>query len=190
MESIDPMWFERADLRAALAGHDIGAVYRALQALGISQRQIAALTGQAQSDVSEIVHGRDVHDYRVLVRIAEGLGIPRERMGLSFGAYAGNARVEGLSREVVEEMRRRLLLALAGITLVGHPVPGLGQLGPLPRPLPVPLPSEVTGLHVVRVRDLTERLSDAGRTYGSDPQVSSAAAEWASLLVEVPGAEP
>jgi predicted XRE-type DNA-binding protein len=58
MESIDPALFERADLRAALATHDIGAVYRALRDLGVSQRQIAALTGQCQSDVSEIVNGR------------------------------------------------------------------------------------------------------------------------------------
>lgn len=50
---IDPALFERADLRAALAGHDIGAVYRALQDRGISQRRIAALTGQSQSEVAD-----------------------------------------------------------------------------------------------------------------------------------------
>jgi transcriptional regulator with XRE-family HTH domain len=187
---IDPALFERADLRAALAGHDIGTVYRALQDLGVSQRQIAALTGQAQSDVFEILHGREVNDYQVLVRIAEGLGIPREWMGLSFGAYPGETVTEGLPKEVVEEMRRRALFALAGITLVGRPVPGLGQLGPLPAPLPVPLPSRVLGLHVVKVRELTQRLGEAGRTYGSDPQVSSAAAEWAHGLLSVPSAEP
>ena len=189
-EPIDPGLFERADLRAALAGHDIGAVYQVLQDLGVSQRQIAALTGQSQSDVFEILHGREVNDYRVLVRIAEGLGIPRERMGLSFGAYSGVARADDLPREVVEEVRRRALLAVAGITLVGAPVLGLGELGPLPAPLPVPLPSRVLGLHVVKVRNLTQRLDEASCTYGSDPQVSSAAAEWASGLLGVPGAEP
>jgi transcriptional regulator with XRE-family HTH domain len=190
VESIDPAVFERADLRAALAGHDIGTVYRALQDLGLSQRQIAALTGQSQSEVFEILHGREVTDYRVLVRIAEGLGIPREWMGLSFGAYAGKIVAKGLPEEVVEAMRRRVLLALAGITLVGKPVPGLGELGPLPAPLPVPLPYRVLGLHVVKVRKLTQRLDEAGRAYGSDPWVSSAAAEWAHGLLSVPGAEP
>jgi transcriptional regulator with XRE-family HTH domain len=190
VEPIDPRLFERADLRAALAGHDIGALYRALQDLGVSQRRIAALTSQSQSEVSEIVHGRAVHDYRVLVRIAEGLNIPRERMGLSFGTYPGEARADSLPQEVLEEMRRRVLLALAGITLVGKPITGLGQLGPLPRPLPVPLPSQVVGLHVVKVRELTQQLANTGRAYGSDPYVSSAAAEWASRLLRAPGDEP
>ena len=190
VESIDPTLFAHADLRAALAGHDIGALYRALQDVGVSQRRIAALIGQSQSEVSEIVHGREVNDYRVLVRIAEGLGIPREWMGLSFGAYSGDAAVRGAPKEVLEAMRRRVLLAVAGITLVGKPVPGLGELGPLPAPLPVPLPSRVLGLHVVKVRDLTQRLGEVGRAYGSDPQVSSAAAEWASGLLSVPAAEP
>ncbi len=190
VEPIDPAVFEREDLRAALAGHDIGAVYRALRYAGLGQRRIAALTGQSQSEVSEIANGRAVSDYRVLVRIAEGLGIPREWMGLSFGAYPEDAKVEDLPREVVEKMRRRALLAVAGITLVGKPVPGLGELGPLPAPLPVPLPERVLGLHVVKVRALTQRLHEAGSAYGADPQVSSASAEWASGLLGVPGAKP
>jgi hypothetical protein len=147
---------------------------------------IATLTGQSQSEVSDIANGREVNDYRVLVRIAEGLGILRERMGLSFGVYSGDTVAEGLPEEVIAEMRRRALLALVGITLVGKPVPGLGELGPLP----VPLPPQVLGFHVVRVRELTQRLGEAGRAYGSDPQVSSAAAEWAHGLLSVSGAEP
>jgi transcriptional regulator with XRE-family HTH domain/tetratricopeptide (TPR) repeat protein len=189
VEPVDPRWFERADLRAALAGHDIGVVYRALQELGVSQRRIAELTGQSQSEVSEIVHGRTVNNYGVLVRIAEGLGVPREQMGLSFGAYAGEAVARGLAREVLEEMRRRVLLASAGITLVGKPVPGVGELRPLPAPSPVPLPDRVGGLHVVKVRNLTQWLDETSCAYGSDPQVSSATATWASGLLEVPGAE-
>ncbi|MGH3695541.1 MAG: helix-turn-helix domain-containing protein [Pseudonocardiaceae bacterium] len=185
VEPIDPAVFEREDLRAALAGHDIGAVYRALRHAGVGQRRIAALTGQSQSEVSEIANGREVHDYRVLVRIAEGLGIPREWMGLSFGAYPENA--EDLPREVVEEMRRRALLATAGMVVVGRPLLGIGELA---GPSPVPPPERILGLHVVKVRDLTQRLGEAGRTYGADPQVSSAAAAWASDLLEVSGAEP
>ena len=44
---IDPAVWEQPDMRAALAVRDIGAVYRALRDVGISQRQIAALTGQS-----------------------------------------------------------------------------------------------------------------------------------------------
>jgi transcriptional regulator with XRE-family HTH domain len=87
---IDPGWWEQPDMRAALALRDIGAVYRALTGLGVSQRQIATLVGQSQSEVAEIIKGRTVTDYRVLERVAEGLGIPRERMGLSWWAADGN----------------------------------------------------------------------------------------------------
>jgi transcriptional regulator with XRE-family HTH domain len=68
--------------RAALAARDIGAVFRLLTAHEVSQRTIAHLTGMAQSEVSEVLHGRRVRAYDVLVRIAEGLGIPRGWMGL------------------------------------------------------------------------------------------------------------
>ncbi len=101
---IDPRLYEREDVRRILAERDIGALFRALKATGISYRRIAALVGMSQSEVSEIISGRRVLAYDVLVRIAEGLGIPRELMGLSYtdgppggprGAYDGN-RVPGL----------------------------------------------------------------------------------------------
>ena len=51
----------------------------------VSQRTIAARTGQSQSEISEIVaRHRQVHSYELLVRIAEGLGIPRGWMGLAY----------------------------------------------------------------------------------------------------------
>src|SRR5436309_9674433 len=73
---------ERA--RRALAARDVSAVYRLLTESGISQRQIAHMTGQSQSEVSEIVKGRRVMAYDVLVRIAEGLGVQRGSMGLAY----------------------------------------------------------------------------------------------------------
>ena len=72
-------------MRQLLAVHDIAGVYRLLHRHGVSQRAIAARTGQSQSEISEIVaRHRQVHSYEVLVRIAEGLGIPRGWMGLSY----------------------------------------------------------------------------------------------------------
>lgn len=85
---IDPAVWERPAMRAALRARDIGAVYRLLQRAGVAQRQIAALTGQAQSDVSEILSGRNVKSYDLLARIATGLGAPRGYLGL---AYQENA---------------------------------------------------------------------------------------------------
>jgi transcriptional regulator with XRE-family HTH domain len=72
-------------MRRLLADHDIAGVYRLLHRHGVSQRTIAARTGQSQSEISEIVaRHRQVHSYELLVRIAEGLGVPRGWMGLAY----------------------------------------------------------------------------------------------------------
>ena len=81
---VDPALWETPAMRAALRARDIGAVYRLLQRAGVAQRQIAALTGQAQSDVSEILSGRSVKSYDLLARIAAGLGAPRGYLGLAY----------------------------------------------------------------------------------------------------------
>jgi hypothetical protein len=47
-EPVDPAVWRRADMRAALAGRDISGVFKLLQRMGVSQRHIAALTGQSQ----------------------------------------------------------------------------------------------------------------------------------------------
>src|SRR3712207_4843542 len=76
---IDPRLYEREDMRRILAEHDIGALFRVLRDdAGLTQRTIAELTGMQQSEVCEILTGRKVMAYDVLVRIVEGLGIPRE----------------------------------------------------------------------------------------------------------------
>lgn len=83
-ERIDPALWQRSDMRSALAARDIGAVFRLLQRSGVSQRRIAALTGQSQSEISEILGGRQVVSYELLARIAEGLGVPRGHLGLAY----------------------------------------------------------------------------------------------------------
>ena len=71
-------------MRRLLAERDIGGVYRLLQRHGVSQRAIAARTGQSQSEVSEIIAcRRRVVTYELLVRICEGLEVPRGWMGLA-----------------------------------------------------------------------------------------------------------
>lgn len=71
-----------AGLRA-LAARDITAVYKLLHSAGVSQRDIATMTGQSQSEVSEILNGRQVMAYEVFVRVADGRSVPRGLMGLS-----------------------------------------------------------------------------------------------------------
>jgi transcriptional regulator with XRE-family HTH domain len=78
-----PVW-NHPEMRRALALRDIGTVFRLLQRHGLSQRRIAALTGQSQSEVSEILNGRQVVSYDVLLRICTGLAIQRGRLGLAY----------------------------------------------------------------------------------------------------------
>jgi transcriptional regulator with XRE-family HTH domain len=188
------MW-ERSDMRAMLAARDIGAVYRALAELGAGQRAIAALTGQSQPEVSEILSGRRVIAYEVLERIAEGLNIPRELMGLSWygpagaSAYPGSVMVQP-PEGVTEAMRRRAFLAAAGVAIVGQPVKQLGEVLNLPGPPPPELPSRVSGVHVTKVRGLTQSLLTAARVHGPDLGASSAAVSWAVPLLDLPGPEP
>jgi tetratricopeptide (TPR) repeat protein len=108
-------------------------------------------------------------------------------MGLSYGdrdAYGGD-EVTVAEPLVSAEMLRRHLIALGAIAVVGGPAAG-ELLAELSSPSPVPPPSRLSGVHVVQVRDLTRRLAEAGRTSGADPEMSSAAAAWASRLLDVP----
>ncbi len=175
-------------MQAALAVRDIGAVYRALTGLGVSQRQIATLTEQSQSEVSEIIKGRVVRDYRVLERIAIGLGIPRHYMGLSYGAdncqdaYRGGVPVFD-PEEVAEMLRRQFqhLLALGAAAAVGASVPKVGVLDTaLPVPgLPVDLPNRISVGDVAVIQGYTENLRAVARAHGGQGRAAVALTEWA-----------
>jgi predicted XRE-type DNA-binding protein len=62
MNPVDPAFLHGHDVRAALVARDISVVYRLLRQAGVTQREIASLTGQSQSEVSDIVKGRQVRD--------------------------------------------------------------------------------------------------------------------------------
>jgi transcriptional regulator with XRE-family HTH domain len=111
---IDRTVLEGADIRAALTARDIGTVYRYLRRLGVSQRQIARLTDQSQSEVSEILRGRRVCNGWVLERIADGLGIPRAWLGVSYAEEPAEATPA--QEEVDEAVKRRVLIATASTT--------------------------------------------------------------------------
>jgi hypothetical protein len=85
-EILDRSVWPRPDVRIVLANRDIRALYEFLQRYGISQRLIAVMTEQAQSEISDILGrtGRRVTSYDLLVRIAEGLRVPRGWMGLAY----------------------------------------------------------------------------------------------------------
>jgi transcriptional regulator with XRE-family HTH domain len=111
-------------MRQACTDRDISVIFRLLTEGGMQQRQIAQLVSMSQSEVSEILSGRKVMGYSVLLRVAEGLGIPRGLMGLAY-----DEGTEPEPDEVDEDVERRKLLALAGAILCGAPV--FGQPEPL-----------------------------------------------------------
>jgi transcriptional regulator with XRE-family HTH domain len=112
-------------MHRALAVRDIGTVYRLLREMGISQRQIADLTGQSQSEVSEIINGRQVIAYDVLKRIAEGLGIPHGHMGLAqcngqLDEYP--VHDDDIDLEMDDDMISRRVLGSVSVALLGDAV--------------------------------------------------------------------
>lgn len=176
--------------RRALAERDIAAVYRSLTEAGVSQHQIAQLTGQSQSEVSEIVQGhRVVQAYDVLVRIAEGLEVPRAWMGLAYDEVSESAGLVVGEEVVDEEMKRRALLAVGSAALLGAPV--LGEVLELPTPpnTPTPLPSRLGASDVAALKELTAQLRTGARTYGGGADVVTTVANRSRPLMSVPSSD-
>ena len=85
VERPDPAAWDMPAMRTALAAHDFGTVYKMLQRRhGIAhQWRIGWLTGQSQPQVSATMAGRQIISYAVILRIANGLGIPPAYVGLA-----------------------------------------------------------------------------------------------------------
>lgn len=191
---IDPEWFEAPEMRRILAARDIGALYRALTGFGISQRRIASLTGQSQSEVSEILKGRRVRDVTVLERIADGLGIPRDYLRLAGtinddGTYSGTG--SNPDSEVDEDMYRRALIAATSLAALGQVVKGLGELAELALPGigGEPLPTRLSMSHVHAVEAVTRQLRNVARQYGGQAEVFAAAARHYTRWLGIPAAD-
>lgn len=174
-------------MRAALAQRDIGAVYRMLTQAGVTQRHIAYLTQQSQSEVSAIVQGRQVTGYTVLTRIVDGLGIPPGWMGL------GRAEDTCPRRSPVEEMDEnattRALLAAASVALFDRPVLGGAPELPVRPEEPTPLPSRLTVTDVRALQALIRQLDGLAKSYGGSADMVSSTAVRSEQLLSVTGPE-
>ncbi|MGH3910974.1 MAG: helix-turn-helix domain-containing protein [Pseudonocardiaceae bacterium] len=186
-EHINPDMWHEPEMRSALAARDISTVYRLLNETGVTQRQISQLTGQSQSEVSEIIKGtRRVLAYDLLERICDGLGIPRGLMGLAYSPGCEPAPMVG--EEVTEEMKRRALLAAGAVALSGRPILGEVLHLPAPPPTPTPLPSELGMADVTAIRALTAKLQAVGQEYGGYAGVLTPITSRAEQLMTVPAA--
>jgi transcriptional regulator with XRE-family HTH domain len=169
----------------ALAERDITTVYRLLNEAGVPQRDIAAMAGQTQSEVSEILKGRRVMSYNVMEKIAEGLDIPRGTMGLAYD--------EGLlpsqGQEVEEDVKRRELLASAGIALFDRPV--LGQVLGLAKPseTPTPLPAQLGNADLIALDALTVELRSWSQRWGGGAATIGEIACRSERLLTVPASD-
>jgi Helix-turn-helix domain len=184
VDPLDPALFDSDEVCAALAARDVGTVYRLLWRAGVSQRRIGQLTGQSQSEVCEILKGRQVRDVWVLERIADGLGAPRAWMGLSYGKQAPDVlSVE----EVDEDVKRRALIAAALAVPWGQVSPG--DMTEVALPAGQALPSRLGASDVAIVRTATDRLRGMARYYGGQADLFGAAVTLYTRWLQVPATE-
>ena len=173
---------------------DIGTVYRLLRKAGISQRQIAALTDQTQSEVTEIVNGRHVMAYDVLVRIADGLGVPRGWVGLAHDQTTRDFlsdRDDGprptAEEEASEDVKRRVFLAAGAAAVVDRPALGVVPTVQDHAHVATPLPSRIGRSEVAALHKLTEELRALGRAgHPSMPEVLRPVVARADAYLKVP----
>ncbi|MGH3850452.1 MAG: helix-turn-helix domain-containing protein, partial [Pseudonocardiaceae bacterium] len=179
------------EMKQALADRDISSVYRLLRRVGISQRHIAALTGQSQSEVSEILKGRQVMAYDVLVRISAGLGIPRGYMGLAYDPATGISKAGPLveldhARAQKEELvKRRNLLTHGSGMLFGTAVLRTDHGPWLPSPAQTPTPNQIGLTDVKQVEATTRALRALDFEFGGGNCRDAVVAQlsWAQRLL-------
>lgn len=181
-------WQQR-EMRAALAARDISTVYRLLRRVGVSQRQIAAMTGQSQSEVSEILKGRQVMAYDVLARIADGLGIPRGYMGLAYDEATATNVVGSPGDENAEEdesVKRRKFLAHSAAVMFGAAVLGEEEGPWQPSPAQTPSPARVGLSDVRQIEASTKALRGLDHQYGGGACRDAVVAQlsWAQRMLD------
>src|SRR6266498_1757515 len=167
--SVTPEAWEDPEMRSALAAREVSTIYKLLRRRGVSQRQIAAMTGQSQSEVSEILKGRQVTAYDVLVRIADGLGVPRGYMGLAYDEVTAARVAESRDTPEAEEpenVKRRKFLAHAAAVAVGAHVLGADSGSWVSNPVLTPAPGRIGMTDVRQVEAATRALRSLDYQYG------------------------
>ncbi|MGB6161852.1 MAG: helix-turn-helix transcriptional regulator [Pseudonocardiaceae bacterium] len=185
MDPFGPEFLDSDEVRAAVTALDIGALFQLLQRLGVTQRKIAELTGQSQSEVCAILKkGRQVSNVFVLRRIADGFGISRARMFLGYGGKGSD--LASVVEEVSDEVKRRILLA----AMMNEPFLSVrGEPITLGLPTDDPLPSRLIMADVHEVRTLTDQLVGRLRYYGGQTGLFGEAVRRYTRWMAVPGSD-
>ncbi|MFJ8966982.1 helix-turn-helix domain-containing protein [Lentzea sp. NPDC102401] len=146
-------FYERPELRHALAQHDFGTVFKALRAvLDLSQQSFADVTGLDQPWVSKIEsNARTLENLATVVRIANVLRIPASLLGFD--------TAPGLSSPVEREatwLNRKNFIQLAAAAAMGISVPEMAHLRrPRPRHDDPRTPERIGTTDVTALRDMT-----------------------------------
>lgn len=185
---IGPAVWERQEMRLALASRDLKAVYEQLQRVGISQRSIARLTGQSASEVYEVLKGRRVMAHDVLVRVADGLGLPRGYMGLAYDRSTEDAldlAAAACSTDADEREEVRALLSHAANVTMGASV---GEVARWWQPVDretAPAPARIGLGDVERVEALTSAMRALDYRHGGGACRDAVAAQvrWSQQLL-------
>lgn len=168
-----PSWWDSPELRPVLAARDVAGLYRWLQRHGWSQTQIGAATCQSQGEVSEILAGRQVRAYDVLVRIADALEVPRGLMGLAYDASGAPHDVMAVRVELNAIQRRDFLGAVASVS-VGAVTEAVREWLPSPVLGVAPVPDCVGPADVEQIRSTTAELRRLDQRYGGGAAVDAA----------------
>ncbi|MFI7114938.1 hypothetical protein [Amycolatopsis sp. NPDC049868] len=176
--------WERPRMREALAFRDIVAMCRELDRYGVSRRQIAKATGQS----SDILEGRKVAAYPVLVRIADGLGIPRGHMGLADERIVVPRLADWSQGQEDEAVRRRDFLAhAASVTMAAE---SFGLWGADGKPSPVPVRINMTDVRQVEAATHALRALDEQYGHGFGREAVLQELAWAKELLQAEAAPP
>ncbi|MFJ8582797.1 helix-turn-helix domain-containing protein [Micromonospora sp. NPDC093277] len=187
-DAVSSAVWEHREMRQALAARDLKSVYERLQRVGVSQRRIARLTGQTASEVYEVLKGRRVMAHDVLVRIADGLGVPRGYMGVAYDesteAALDLAAATCSTRADEREEVRRLLSHAANVTMGT----ATGELArwwqPIDRQV-APAPMQVGMWDVEQIEALTAAMRALDYRHGGGACRDAVAAQvcWAQQLL-------
>jgi transcriptional regulator with XRE-family HTH domain/tetratricopeptide (TPR) repeat protein len=193
---VDPGVWQQPQMRRSLAERDLAGVFRLLRRVGISQRAVAAATGMSPSEVYEVLHGRKVMAYDVLCRIADGLGVPRGRLGLAYdgdtqallaadqdGDWGGDGDPVRDEREQV-----RALLAHAAEVTVGVSDSEVDPRWVAEIDGPTPTPNRIGRSDIEQIEAVTAALRAMDYQYGGGTcrEAILAQARWVSHLLAVP----